>query len=39
MGRSKDQTFGYDNVDYPVFDYLCEKYNVKSMVDIGCGWG
>jgi hypothetical protein len=35
----EDQTFGQDNVDYPVFDYLCEKYNVKSMVDIGCGWG
>ena len=36
---SKDQTKGYDNIDYPVFDYLHEKYNVKSMVDIGCGWG
>jgi len=36
---SKDQTLGYNYVDYPVFDYLCKKYNVRSMVDVGCGWG
>jgi hypothetical protein len=36
---SKDQTLGYNYVDYPVFDYLCKKYDVRSMVDVGCGWG
>jgi hypothetical protein len=27
------------NIDYPAFDYLYDKYKVKSMVDIGCGMG
>ena len=27
------------NIDYPVFNYICEKYKVKNMLDIGCGLG
>lgn len=37
--NKKDQTFGVDNVDYNVFDYLLNKYNINNMVDVGCGWG
>ena len=27
------------NVDQPVFDHIVDKFNIKRMVDIGCGPG
>jgi SAM-dependent methyltransferase len=42
MSKDKRRESGYNNlsnIDYPVFDYLQEKYKIKNMVDIGCGIG
>lgn len=29
--------FNYTNMDKPTLDYLVERFNVKSMLDVGCG--
>lgn len=31
--------YGYTNMDRPSLEYLIEHFNIKSMLDVGCGTG
>jgi len=38
FGKSSQHNF-VKNIDYGVMKYLIDKYNIKNMIDIGCGLG